>query len=385
MKLNRRLLPIYIGFFAQGLVFWYAIEKLFMMSIGFNTFLIGVMIAIYSTITLLTEIPSGILADRWSRRGVLILSSLALAASSLIGALSNNVAIYLISSSFWGLYLSLSSGVTESIVYDLLIETGETKDNYEKYIARVNISSSLALIIGGLTGSVIGQYLGLDKAYLLSIPASLISILFFAIFKEPKEHLKSQEASLLKHTKETFAIIASNINLIQLSLMLILSGMILSIFMEASQLWLIAIIAPIVFYGPLNAAVCSSYGLSGILSNYVKSKKRLVIALVISLIVLIVLIFTRNVFYIIFAITVISIIIQSIDIVILHKINNYLPSKTRAGSISVMSAAKRLTIIPISLLFGSLASAFGIFSSTWFIVIIMIVIIITILFVQDKS
>lgn len=385
MKLNHRLIPLYLGFFAQGFIFWYPIEKIFMTSIGFNVFLIGVMVAVYSTITLLTEIPSGILADRWSRRGVLILSSFALAASSLIGALSHNVAIYLISTSFWGLYLSLSSGVTESIIYDLLIETKESKSNYEKYIARTSIASSAALVIGSLIGGFIGQFYGLAQAYWLSIPASLISILLFLSFKEPKIHLKSQDSSLLAHTKQTFSIVISKIELIQLTLLFILSGMIISIMMETKELWFIAILAPIALYGPLNAASCSSYGFSGILSNFVKSKKRMVISLIASFILVIGLIFIRNAYYIIFAATIISIIIQAVDIIILHKINNNLPSKTRAGSISVMSAIKRLVIIPISLIFGGLASIFGIFNATWFIAAILIIIITTFLFIKEKD
>ena len=49
------------------------------------------MAAAYAAVVPILEVPSGILADRWSRRGVLMAASAALALSALIGGLSHNV------------------------------------------------------------------------------------------------------------------------------------------------------------------------------------------------------------------------------------------------------------------------------------------------------
>ena len=71
--LRRRLAPLYAAVFLQGLVLWVPIEKLFMTSIGFDAAGVGLMAAVYAAVVPFFELPSGILADRWSRRGVLIL------------------------------------------------------------------------------------------------------------------------------------------------------------------------------------------------------------------------------------------------------------------------------------------------------------------------
>ncbi len=42
--ISRRLLPLYVAAFLQGFVLWYAVEKLFMRSIGFDDAGIGLMI-----------------------------------------------------------------------------------------------------------------------------------------------------------------------------------------------------------------------------------------------------------------------------------------------------------------------------------------------------
>ncbi len=120
--LNNRLLPLYIAAFSQGFVLWYPIEKLFMTSIGFNDATIGLMVAAYAAFVPFFETPSGILADRWSRKGVLVLASLALMISSLIGGLSHDVLSYIICAVFWGIFIAMYSGTYDSILYDMLLE-----------------------------------------------------------------------------------------------------------------------------------------------------------------------------------------------------------------------------------------------------------------------
>ena len=95
--LNRRLRPLYIAVFLQGFLLWLPVEKLFMNQIGFTPVSVGVMAAAYAAVTPLLEVPSGVLADRWSRRGVLILSAVALLLASLVGGLSRSVPTYIVS------------------------------------------------------------------------------------------------------------------------------------------------------------------------------------------------------------------------------------------------------------------------------------------------
>ena len=89
--LQKRLRPLHLAAFLQGIGFWVPVEKLFMNEIGFDAASIGLMAAAYAAVVPILEVPSGILADRWSRRGVLMAASAALALSALIGGLSHNV------------------------------------------------------------------------------------------------------------------------------------------------------------------------------------------------------------------------------------------------------------------------------------------------------
>jgi MFS family permease len=75
--LGRRLVPLYAAAFLQNPALWVPIEKLFMTTIGFDAASVGAMAAVYAVVVPMLEVPSGVLADRWSRRGVLILASIA--------------------------------------------------------------------------------------------------------------------------------------------------------------------------------------------------------------------------------------------------------------------------------------------------------------------
>jgi len=60
------ILKLYLANFFIGLIFWYGIEKLFMQTIGIDATQIGIVIAAVLGFNLLFDIPSGIIADRWS-------------------------------------------------------------------------------------------------------------------------------------------------------------------------------------------------------------------------------------------------------------------------------------------------------------------------------
>src|SRR5437764_10735964 len=83
-----RLRPLTLAIFVSGIAPWVPVEKVFMTQLGFTPSLVATMAAAYAAIVPLLEVPSGILADRWSRRGVLMLAGGAGLLSVLVGAIS---------------------------------------------------------------------------------------------------------------------------------------------------------------------------------------------------------------------------------------------------------------------------------------------------------
>src|SRR5688500_11943491 len=145
--LTRRLAPLYAASFLGALALWVPIEKLFMTEIGFTAASVGVMAAVYAVVVPILELPSGILADRWSRRGVLILGSLAAIVSVVTGGLSQGVGIYVVAAAFLGVFFAFQSGTLESVVYDTVLEETGDSEVFEQTIGRVRLVESIGLVL----------------------------------------------------------------------------------------------------------------------------------------------------------------------------------------------------------------------------------------------
>src|SRR5712691_2022762 len=193
---TRRLLPLYIAAFSQGLVLWAPIEKVFLKSLGFDQAALGLMAACYSSLIPLLDLASGILADRWSRKGVLVLASVASMLNALLGGLSHNVPTYLVSTLFFGVEVALVSGTYESILYDTLLEhTGQSRE-FEQRLGQLKLLSSLALLIGALAGGLVATLLSPRLAYFATIPLVAISLGALLTLREPHLHRSEGHTTL---------------------------------------------------------------------------------------------------------------------------------------------------------------------------------------------
>ncbi|MGH3650843.1 MAG: MFS transporter, partial [Acidimicrobiia bacterium] len=198
-RTQRRLLPLQLAMVLQGFLLWVPIEKLFMTEIGFTPVTVGVMAAAYAAVVPLVEFPSGILADRWSRRGVMVIGALALAVSSLVGGLSNNVATYIAGAMILGIYFAMNSGTIDAVVYDTVLEETGASDTYERHIGRVRLMESLAFVLSALVGGLVAEWTSTRVTYFATIPTTLLAIVAFLAFREPQLHRAMEPESLRRH------------------------------------------------------------------------------------------------------------------------------------------------------------------------------------------
>ena len=202
--LARRLLPLQAGVGLQGLILWVPVEKLFMSEIGFTPVSVGVMAAAYAAVVPLLEIPSGILADRWSRTWVMVGSTVALLASTTIGALSRNVTTYVGSAIVLGAYFALNSGTVDSMVYDTVVEETGGSELYERWIGRVRMVESGAFAVSALAGGLLAGWTSARATYFATLPFVAAAVLGFLRFREPRLHQSTEPVALRAHVALTF-------------------------------------------------------------------------------------------------------------------------------------------------------------------------------------
>lgn len=374
--MTRRLLPLYIAAFFQGIPFWYAIEKLFMLDIGFNTASIGLMVAIMSVVMLVVETPSGILADRWSRKGVMMLGALMLFISGLLGALSYNQPIYILSTVFWGIYGALYSGTYDAVIYDTTMEEHGSSKLFQNHLGRFKAVEGAAFVVGAFGGGLIASVLSIRQTYILSLPFILFALYFLWKFREPQIHKAEVTEPVFKHIGQTFAAVLKKPVLLPVVVATVGFAVLQDTIFELSQLWFIAAGAPLAMYGLFSAAVFSSWSTGGLLATRIKSKSATLVLMGTILVCISGLITTKDYKIILGAQFILAMGLVALSVILAKKMHDELPSRLRAGSASVVGTLARAMIIPLSLLFTGLAYRQNIFTATYLLLGIAVVAII---------
>lgn len=368
---RRRMLPMYVAKFLWNLVLWYSIEKIFMVSIGFNNETIALMVAVYAAMSVIMEVPSGILADRWSRKGVLTLGALCLTIASLLGGLSDSVGFYIIAMVFWGFFDALNSGTDSAIVYDTLIEERGSAKDYEKEYGLYQAVGGVALFVSGLGGGIIASILEPRDTFFITVPIVLVACIVMLLFRDSHAHKQTQEAQVGKHIKATFSAILRNPNLIWVMVTMFAISLANGLVGEMYQLWYIAIAAPVVYFGVVGALINATWGFGGVFARFLTRKRTLVMAIGIVLVSAATLAFTRNPVILLIAQFLFMILANATWVVMTGQMHRQLPSSVRAGAGSAANTMMRLVNIPLVLLFGWIAHHYDIFTAAWILVILV--------------
>ncbi|WP_020392361.1 MFS transporter [Kribbella catacumbae] len=365
--LARRLLPLEIAVGLQGLILWVAVEKLFMTQIGFDAASIGVMAAAYAAVVPLLEVPSGILADRWSRNWVMVCASLALAASSLLGGLSTSVTTYVLAAMILGVYFAMNSGTVDSVVYDVVMEETGSSDLYETWIGRVRMVESSAFVVSALVGGVLAEWTSARFTYFASVPLIVLAVLAFLRFDEPRLHRSTEPVSLRSHVALTFRTMTRQRDVVRVLLLAALVALVSQLVFEFGPVWLVVLAAPAVLYGPYWAGLVSTLGLGGYLVSRLRLERRttVVVLALLGPLVAATLALSQSLAVVVVAQIVLALVLAVVGIHAGRLLHDSVPSTIRAGVASGVGTLSWVLFVPVSLAFGWLAREQGVHRSGW--------------------
>jgi MFS family permease len=368
--LSRRLRPLQVATALQGFMLWVPVEKLFQTQIGFDPAAIAVMAAAYAATVPLLEVPSGILADRWSRSGILIISSAAAAASALLGGLSDNVATYIVAALVLGVYFAMNSGTIDSVVYDTVIEETGSPDLYERWIGRVRIVESAAFTTSALAGGLLAGWTSPRLTYFLTIPFVLASIVAFSRFREPRLHRAAERLALRRHVATTVHAMTSIPSVRRMLLLAALTALLSQAIFEFGPLWLVALQAPAAAFGPYWALLVATLGGGGYLATRLRLDRRsTTLGIATILATAPILLATSHSVIVVAAVqALLQLMLAVTGIRAGRLLHDAVPSNIRAGVSSGAGTFAWLLFLPFSLGFGALARTHGIDTAGWIIV-----------------
>jgi MFS family permease len=369
-NVSRRLAPLYVSAFVGGVALWIPVEKLFMSEIGFTPATIGIMAAAYAAVVPLLEIPSGVLADRWSRRGVLMVGNAGALISIVVGGLSTNVAAYIVAALMLGVYFAMQTGTLDSIVYDAVLEESGSSDGFDAALGRVQAVSGMALVVGAVAGGLLGAATSPRVTYFATVPFVVGSMVALLRFREPSLHQVAGSHSLREHVRTTVDTLRSQPGIAPIVGLLVLTTIVSQTVFEFGPLWLVAADADTALYGPAWAALMMSLTLGGVIAARIRLDERGPALIGGSLIVggAAVLLVAHDPIVASAAQVVIATVAVAFGVVGTRLLHDRVPSAVRSSVSSGVGAGSWVAFLPVSLTVGTISEHLGVHASAWLLV-----------------
>lgn len=222
MRANRQLTVLNIFSLLTKLQFFGAVAVPFYLHrVGLDYTGMFILEAVFSFSLLVSEVPTGVIADRFGRKISLSIGSLLFGLSFLIFGLCANYAVLLAAEVIGAVGMSLLSGADRALLYDVLRESGKEADA-AKIIARNEAFGTMGMFIAMPAGSLfVGSGLVPYTAALgIVFVATAISLILGSILimgvREPER--RPSTASAIQKGIEGFRAIFRNPSLMRFSL-----------------------------------------------------------------------------------------------------------------------------------------------------------------------
>ena len=173
---------------------YYPLYALLFLDTGLSTAQISVLFALWSLTGFLTEIPAGALADRWSRRGVVVLAGFLQAAGFLVWATAPGFGAFAVGFVVWGFSGALVSGASEALVHDALADVGAA-DSFARVYGWMTAAELLVQIPTAVAASALFALGGYPLVGWASAAVCVAAALLALRFPEPPR--EADDESLL--------------------------------------------------------------------------------------------------------------------------------------------------------------------------------------------
>ena len=142
---------------------------------GYSLVEIGIAETVFHITSLIFEIPSGVLADVFGRKKMLIVSSIMQMIGNIVMIFSNNLSMVCLSIAFHALSYNFSSGTGDALAYDSL-KLAKMEEKFEKYESNQLIIYRLCSGISTLCAGF-ALFIGYKIAYGTGLITGIIQIL----------------------------------------------------------------------------------------------------------------------------------------------------------------------------------------------------------------
>jgi MFS family permease len=202
----------------------YAFYTLLFLERGVSVGGVAVLVALWSVFSIAFELPSGVLADRWSRRNMLALAALLQGLCFVVWFFAHSFLLFALGFLFWAISGAFSSGTEESLLYDNLKSDGR-EDDFAKIYGRARFFGSAGALVGIASAGVLAGFLSIEMLSLLSAGICLVCAALALLLREKNyyaERSEQESTRFLDTFREAAALFRGNARLLAAVLFLVL-------------------------------------------------------------------------------------------------------------------------------------------------------------------
>jgi MFS family permease len=179
LRQNLAMLITLKFFIAFNLV--HVIQALFFQSNGVDFTQIGIILAMTELSTIIFEVPTGLIADKFGNKISVILSCVFMAGSFAIALTFRTFLGFCVSLFVCGIGYTMQSGALETLIIEKVRKHGGFSLAKINALLRVSFYASIAL--ASVLSGFLSEHFGFESAFYVSIAAQLISILLLLLVK----------------------------------------------------------------------------------------------------------------------------------------------------------------------------------------------------------
>lgn len=358
-RLKYFLRNVYFYSFCEGLVFWYAIEKLFEQSIGFSIATIVTIGLIVQAGKMVFEIPSSVLADRWNRRNTLIAATIIMMVSSALLPFTRAPLTYTLAMLLWTVYIAFKSGTSEAFIFDSLKELKAEK-SFQQVLARFESLEFMGLIVSGLIAGIVASWTNLQVPFWLTLLPLIAGVIALLRLPEPAIERNFDGSRWWHHARDAWAEIRANAILWVVLLYAMLLGF-QTIWYEYYQLYGLAVHTPEIWFGSLIAVLCLGLIVGSELTRkFSPTKKRLTIIWIVLALAHVIGLVTASFVGFLLILFVTMVCMQILYLSLIAVLNHSVGSSRRATIISLGGSVSQILFLGLAVTFRFVVDHIGV-------------------------
>ena len=170
----------------------YAFYPILFLNRGMSVSEAAILIALWSSFSIVFEIPAGILADKWNRRNMLGLAAVLKGVCFVIWFFSHTFFMFALGFFFWAVAGSFTSGTEEGLIYDNL-KSDSREDSFTKIYGKAEFFGTIGALVGIASAGLIAIFISIEMIALISAAICFLDVIFALQIRERNFYAQKQD------------------------------------------------------------------------------------------------------------------------------------------------------------------------------------------------